>query len=47
MIDPRMNPFIVTLEIEGFSLENIIKRLEDLIEDERTISFEIKKKEEE
>ena len=47
MIDPRMKPFSVTLEIEGFSIENVIKRLEDLIEDERTISFEIKQKEEE
>lgn len=45
MTDPRMKPFIVTLEIEGFSTENIIKRLVDLIEDERTISFEVKEKE--
>ena len=46
MADPRMKPFIVTLEIEGFSTESVIRRLENLIEDERTISFEVKQKEE-
>ena len=46
MSDPRLKPFIVTLEIEGFSTADVIKRLEKLIEDERTISFEIKPKEE-
>lgn len=45
MIDPRMKPFTITLEIEGFSTENVINRLERLIEDDRTISFEIKEKE--
>ena len=46
MSDPRLKPFIVTLEIEGFSVDNVIKRLEKLIEDERTISFDVRKKEE-
>ena len=47
MADPRMKPFVVTFEIESFNAENLIRRLTKLIEDERTISFEIKEKENE
>lgn len=46
MTDPRLKPFIVTLEIEGFSVDSIINRITKLLEDERTISFDVRKKEE-
>ena len=38
--------FTVVLEIESVSRENLLRRLEELIKDERTISFEVKQKEE-
>lgn len=46
MSDPRLKPYVMTLEIEGFSVDSIVKRLEKLIEDERTISFDVREKEE-
>ena len=45
MADPRTKSFIITLEIEDFTLQGVLKRLDKLLSDERTISFEIKEKE--
>lgn len=46
MLDPRNKSYIVTLNIEAHSPSEVITRLIKVIEDERTISFDIKKKEE-
>ena len=41
MVDPKSKMFTVTLEIESRSYEMVVKMIEKLINDQRTISFRI------